>query len=78
MARTERQDSNAWINLVGDEKGFEGDTEKDKDLLVSLVGKSSFGWTEYDSLGREANHHDYGLSVIIFPHRLHQLRRKAA
>ncbi len=78
MAHTERQNSNLWINLVGDDKGFEGDTEKDKQVLISLVGKSRFGWTEYDSLGRKANQADYGLSVIIFPHRLHQLRQKAA
>ena len=55
-----------WINLVGDSKGFEGDTVEDKRILISLVGKSSFTWTEEDELQREANKEGYGLSVIVF------------
>ncbi|TET21427.1 MAG: hypothetical protein E3J71_09470 [Candidatus Stahlbacteria bacterium] len=58
--------NNKWINLVGDSKGFEGDTEKDKDLLVSLVGKSSFAWTEEDELVKEADKHGYGVNLIVF------------
>lgn len=63
---------NAWINLVGDDEGFKGDTAKDKHLLKSLVGKTSFAWEEYETLAQEANSHDYGLDIIIIK------RRKAA
>jgi len=55
-----------WINLVGDNKGFEGETVEDKRILVSLIGKTSFTWEEEDELQREANKKGYGLSVIIF------------
>jgi len=55
-----------WINLVGDSKGFEGETVEDKQVLIDLVGKSSFAWTEEDELQREANKRGYGLSIIIF------------
>ncbi|MBA7604611.1 hypothetical protein ES703_11737 [subsurface metagenome] len=72
----------AWIDLVGDSEGFEGDTVEDKRLLKTLVGKTSFGWEEYETLAQEANKHDYGLGIIILSsskrHRHHQLRRKAA
>jgi len=55
-----------WINLVGDAEGFEGETARDKRILMDLVGKSSFVWTEEDELVREADKHDYGLCVIVF------------
>jgi len=58
--------STQWINLVGDSKGFEGETVEDERTLISLVGKSSFTWTEYETLTQEANKHSYGLSIIIF------------
>lgn len=71
-----------WINLVGDDKGFEGETVEDKRILISLIGKTSFGWGEYETLAQEANKHDYGIAIIILSsskrHRHHQLRRKAA
>jgi len=55
-----------WINLVGDSKGFEGETAEDKRVLMDLVGKTSFAWTEEKGLQREADNHGYGLSIIIF------------
>ena len=58
--------TNLWISLVGDSKGFEGDTVEDKRILISLMGKTSFAWTEYETLAQEANGHDYGVSIIIF------------
>jgi len=58
--------STQWINLVGDSKGFEGETVEDKRILIDLVGKTSFAWTEEDELQREANKKGYGLNVIIF------------
>jgi hypothetical protein len=79
MARIERQDSNLWIHLVGDNEGFRGDTEKDKRLLISLVGKTSFAWGKYETLAQEANKHDYGLGIIISSSKRNKTtRRKAA
>jgi len=55
-----------WINLVGDSKGFEGETAEDERILMSLMKKSSFTWEEEGKLQREANSHGYGISLIIF------------
>lgn len=89
MEQVEQQ----WINLVGDSKGFEGDTVEDKHLLKTLIGKTSFAWTEEDEIVREMNKHDYGVNIIVFDkedwkesyyrgtrnkNRDNQLRRKAA
>lgn len=91
-ALTVLAETKLWISLVGDSKGFEGETVEDKRILIDLVGKTSFGWEEEDELQREANKHDYGVSLIIFDTKEqkenylrgirtrnnHQLRRKAA
>ena len=61
--------STQWINLVGDAEGFEGETARDKRILISLVGKTSFAWTEEDEVVREADKHNYGVSFIVFDKR---------
>lgn len=55
-----------WINLVGDTEGFEGETVEDERILISLMGKTSFAWEEEDGVVREADSHDYGVSLIVF------------
>jgi len=65
-ALTVLTETRLWINLVGDSKGFEGETARDKQVLISLMGKTSFVWTEEEELQREANSHDYGVSLIVF------------
>lgn len=65
-ALTVLAETKLWISLVGDTKGFEGETARDKQVLISLMEKSSFAWTEEDALQREADKQGYGVSLIIF------------
>jgi len=65
-APTVLTETRLWINLVGDAKGFEGETTRDRQILVDLVGKSSFAWKEENELVKEADKHNYGVTFIVF------------
>ena len=58
--------ASSWIKLVGDNESFEGETVEDKRILIDVAGKTSFAWEEEDELIRQANKHNYGVSILIF------------